>query len=62
MFIKTLRVRAPESRKITAVDEKFNAIYHPVGKSFNTDRFLNSFIMDVYEKIFLVILWIQSSS
>ena len=52
MFIRTLRVRAPESRKITAVDEKLNAIYHPAGRSFNSNWFLNSFIMVVHENIF----------
>ena len=34
----------------------------PWGRSINSDQFVNSFIMAIYEEKVLVVLWIQNSN
>ena len=34
---------------------------HPAGRALTSDSFVNSFIIAVYDNIFLVILWTENS-
>ena len=42
-------------------EKKEEMYYTAAGKAFTTDRSLNKFIMVVFEKVFLIMLWTKYS-